>query len=54
MLQKYLVLYGHEKALQAGDTDVAKELFKVMHKGFKKCGSFERSDINCGCHDRHR
>lgn len=54
MLQKYLVLYGHEKALQAGDIDVAKELFRVMHKGFKKCGGFERSDINCGCHDRHR
>jgi hypothetical protein len=54
MLQKYLILYGHEKALQAGDIDVAKELFKVMHKGFKKCGSFERSNINCGCHDRCR
>lgn len=53
-LQKYLVLYGHEKALQAGDLDVAKDLFKIMHKGFKKCGGFERSSINCGCYDKRR
>lgn len=50
LIKKYLILYGHQQALQE-DLDVAKELFKLLHKNFTKCGNNGRA-VNCGCHDR--
>ena len=52
LIKKYLLLYGHQAALESGDLDIAKDYFKLMHQGFSKCGSTNNS-INCGCHDRH-
>jgi len=52
LMQKYLMLYGHQQALQAGDLEIAKELFKLMHKGFSKCGNSGRTETNCGCNVR--
>lgn len=51
LIKKYLLLYGHQAALEAGDLGIAKDYFKLMHRGFSKCGS-TNSSINCGCHDR--
>ena len=51
LIKKYLLLYGHQAALESGDLDIAKDYFKLMHQGFSKCGSTNNS-INCGCHDR--
>lgn len=53
VVKKYLMLYGHQQALQAGDIEIAKEYFKLMYNGFSKCGSVGRSGSNCGCHDRY-
>lgn len=50
LIKKYLILYGHQQALQE-DFDVAKELFKLLHSNFTKCGDSSRT-VNCGCHDR--
>ena len=50
LIKKYLILYGHQQALQE-DLDVAKELFKLLHNNFTKCGNNSRI-VNCGCHDR--
>lgn len=50
LIKKYLILYGHQQALQE-DLDIAKELFKLLHKNFTKCGNNGRV-VNCGCHDR--
>ena len=52
IIKKYLILFGHVKALNAGDLDVAKELFGLMHKGFSKCKS-NNSKLDCGCHVRY-
>jgi hypothetical protein len=52
LIKKYLILYGHQQALKE-DLDVAKELFKLLHKNFTKCGNSGRI-VNCGCHDRCR
>lgn len=49
LIKKYLILYGHQQALQAGDLEVAKELFLLMNKGFSKCGNANVKSINCGC-----
>lgn len=51
LIKKYLLLYGHQAALESGHLDIAKDYFKLMHQGFSKCGSTNNS-INCGCHDR--
>ena len=51
LIKKYLLLYGHQAALEAKHLDIAKDYFKLMHQGFSKCGSTNNS-INCGCHDR--
>lgn len=53
LVKQYLMLYGHQQALHDGDLDVAKELFKLLHKGFSKCGNVNKPSINCGCYDRH-
>jgi hypothetical protein len=53
LIKKYLILYGHQQALQE-DLDIAKELFKLLHKNFTKCGNNGRRIVNCGCHDRCR
>ena len=50
LIKKYLILYGHQQALQE-DLNVAKELFKLLHSNFTKCGNDSRI-VNCGCHDR--
>lgn len=50
LIKKYLILYGHQQALQAGDLEVAKELFLLMNKGFSKCGNANVKSVNCGCH----
>lgn len=52
LIKKYLLLYGHQAALESGDLDIAKDYFKLMHQGFSKCGSTNNNSINCGCHDR--
>ena len=49
LIKKYLILYGHQQALQAGDLEVAKELFLLMNKGFSKCGNANVKSVNCGC-----
>lgn len=49
LIKKYLILYGHQQALQAGDLEVAKELFLLMNKGFSKCGNTNVKSVNCGC-----
>ena len=51
LIKKYLLIYGHQAALESGDLGIAKDYFKLMHQGFSKCGSTNNS-INCGCHDR--
>jgi hypothetical protein len=53
VVKKYLMLYGHQQALQAREIEIAKEYFKLMYNGFSKCGSVSRSGSNCGCHDRY-
>lgn len=52
LIKKYLILYGHQQALQE-DLDIAKELFKLLHNNFTKCGNSGRI-VNCGCHDKCR
>lgn len=51
LIKKYLLLYGHQAALEAKHLGIAKDYFKLMHQGFSKCGRTNNS-INCGCHDR--
>lgn len=51
LIKKYLLIYGHQAALESGDLGIAKDYFKLMHQGFSKCGSTNNS-INCGCYDR--
>lgn len=50
LIKKYLILYGHQQALKQ-DLDIAKELFKLLHSNFTKCGDNGRT-VNCGCYDR--
>lgn len=52
IIKKYLMLYGHQSAIQSGDLDVAKEFFMLMHKNFTKCGNKTRT-VNCCCNDKH-
>lgn len=52
IIKKYLTLYAHQKALDEGDLDVAKYLFKLMHKSFSKCNTKPSRTVNCGCYDK--
>lgn len=52
MIQKYLLLYGHQQALSEYDFSTAMEFFALMHKGFSKCGNYNKLESNCGCYDR--
>lgn len=48
LIQKYLLLYAHEQAMSNLRLEEAKEYFKLIHKGFSKCGSNKRhSQCNC-------
>lgn len=53
LIKQYLILYGHQQAIHDGDLDVAKELFKLLHKNLTKCGNNTRR-ISCNCYDKHR
>jgi hypothetical protein len=50
LIKKYLLLYGHQAALQNKDLEIAKDYFLLMHQGFSKCGNNSKT-VNCGCHD---
>ena len=61
IIKQYLILYAHEAALASGDLDVAKDLFKLAHNAFSKCGHSLQGDFgcmkpthttNCGCYGR--
>lgn len=48
LIQKYLLLYAHEQAMVNLRLEEAKEYFKLIHKGFSKCGSGTKlSQCNC-------
>jgi len=52
-IKKYLILYGHQAALAAGDEDTAEEYFRLLNNCFTNCGSNYRPDrhsnsCNCG------
>lgn len=52
VIKNYLILYGHQAALADGDLKNAKELYKLLHKCFSKCGNIERTskcNCNAGC-----
>lgn len=52
VIKNYLILYGHQEALAEGDLKNAKELYKLLHKCFSKCGNIERTskcNCNAGC-----
>jgi hypothetical protein len=51
VVKQYLMLYAHEAALLSGDIDVAKDMFKLMHKNFNNCGRAKSTINDCGCHD---
>lgn len=52
VIQKYLLLYGHQQALSEQDLPTAMEFFTLMHQGFTKCNNFSRTVSNCGCYDK--
>lgn len=63
VIKQFLMLYAHQQAMAEGDLDVAKELFKLIHFNFSKCGRPMNPHCgcdrhvkpnNCGCHDRHK
>lgn len=60
LIRKYLLLYGHQSALQAGDYEVAEDFFKFIVNCFKACppgpncgicatDSNKKSTNNCNC-----
>lgn len=51
LIQKYLLLYGHQQALSEQEFSIAMEFFTLMHKGFSKCENTNKT-VNCGCYDR--
>lgn len=52
VIQKYLLLYGHQQALSEQDLSTAMEFFTLMHQGFTKCNNFSRTVSNCGCYGK--
>ena len=49
---KYILLYGHQAALNVEDYMMAETYFKIIGNCFSKCGDKNYSRENpCGCHD---
>lgn len=54
LIKKYLMLYAHQAAMANMQIDVAKEYYKLICKGFSRCGDNGCSSIkhkSCNCHD---
>lgn len=49
LIQKYLMLFAHEQAMANLRLEEAKEYFKLIYKGFSKCGVFNQSRSHCNC-----
>lgn len=54
LIKKYLMLYVHQSAMENMQIDVAKEYYKLICKGFSRCGKSQYINNKyqtCNCHD---